>query len=186
MPVENGPYPRWRFFPASSPPPGWVDGLALAFSSSRTVIDSTIEKEGAWISNDVLGAVAKRLTKIGFEVESGKSALGKLPRPVLFGPEGSLVKKYEIDAFNASEGVALEVERGRAMQGNAVYRDLIQGSLMVDVRFLAIAVPIEYRYKSGGKLLKEKTYAKTEAIVEAIYGSSRLKLPFDGVLIIGY
>ncbi len=29
--------------------------------------------------------------------------------------------------------------------GNAIYRDLIQGSLMVDARFLTLAVPVDYR-----------------------------------------
>jgi hypothetical protein len=32
----------------------------------------------------------------------------------------------EIDAFHDGEGIALEVEAGRAWNGNAVYRDLIR------------------------------------------------------------
>ena len=68
--------------------------------------------------------------------------------------------------------------------GNAIYRDLIQGSLMVDARFLALAVPLEYRY--GARLTREPSFAKTYSVVEAIYGSPRLALPFDGLLLIGY
>jgi len=68
--------------------------------------------------------------------------------------------------------------------GNAIYRDLVQASLMVDATFLALAVPLEYRY--GKKVTKEPSYAKTYSVVEAIYGSQRLKLPFDGLLLIGY
>jgi hypothetical protein len=47
-------------------------------------------------------------------------------------------------------------------------------------------VPLEYRYKSAGKTMREPSYAKTYSVVEAIYGSQRLALPFDGLLLIGY
>ena len=57
---------------------------------------------------------------------------------------------------------------------------------MVDSRFLALAVPLEYRYKSGKRTAREPSYAKTYSVVEAIYGSQRLELPFDGLLLIGY
>ena len=33
---------------------------------------------------------------------------------------------------------------------------------------------------------EEPSYAKTYSVVEALYGSPRLNLPFDGVLLIGY
>jgi hypothetical protein len=71
-------------------------------------------------------------TKMGFTVERGKKRLGKLPRPVFFGDEGSYLRTYEIDAFDPTIGIALEVEAGRATMGNAIYRDLIQGSSMLD------------------------------------------------------
>lgn len=137
-------------------------------------------------SNDVLAVIAGDLSDLGFAVETGKRKLGKLPRPVFFGDEGTFLRTYEIDAFEPENGVALEVEAGRATMGNAVYRDLIQGSLMVDARFLAIAVPVEYRYKAGTRIAREPSYAKTYSVVEAIYGSQRLSLPFDGLLLIGY
>jgi hypothetical protein len=71
--------------------------------------------------------------------------------------------------------------------GNAIYRDLIQGALMVDARFLVLAVPVEYRYNSGARTAREPSYAKTySSVVEAIYGSPRLELPFEGLLLIGY
>ena len=48
--------------------------------------------------------------------------------------------------LNPSNGIALEVEAGRAMGGgNAVYRDLIETSLIVDARYLTVAVPLLYR-----------------------------------------
>lgn len=136
-------------------------------------------------SNDVLTAIAAGLTASGFAVEQGKKE-GKLRRPVFFGDEGTFLRTYEIDAFHAEHGIALEVEAGRATMGNAIYRDLIQGALMVDARFLALAVPVEYRYKTSGRIAREPSYAKTYSVVEAIYGSPRLNLPFEGLLLIGY
>jgi hypothetical protein len=88
--------------------------------------------------------------------------------------------------FEPTRGIALEVEAGRATMRNAMYRDLIQASLMVDARFLVLAVPAEYRYKSGARTAREPSYAKTYSVVEAIYGSPRLALPFEGLLLIGY
>ena len=105
---------------------------------------------------------------------------------MFFGDEGSYLRTYEIDAFDVTQGIALEVEAGRATMGNAIYRDLIQASLMLDARFLTLAVPIEYRYASGKRTAKEPSYSKTYSVVEAVYGSPRLNLPFEGLLLIGY
>jgi len=137
-------------------------------------------------SDDVLRALTSGLLQLGFEIEQGKTKAKKLPRPVFFGDEGTFLRTYEIDAFDGNHGVALEVEAGRATMGNAIYRDLIQASLMVDARYLALAVPYEYRYKSGPRTVQERSYAKTYTLAEAIYGSPRLSLPFDGLLLIGY
>ena len=93
------------------------------------------------------------LVSLGFAVEEGKTKIGKLPRPVFFGDEGEYLRTYEIDTFEPERGIALEVEARRATMGNAIYRDLIQASLMVDANFLVLAVPVEYRYLSKGKLL---------------------------------
>jgi hypothetical protein len=180
------PYPRWRFFPAHSPPPEWVLPLASAFEERRTEIDSGVEHETPMQSNAVLAAVEPGLTTLGFQVEQGTSAEGRLHRPVLFGDEGEFLRKYEIDAFHPEHGIALEVEAGRATMGNAIYRDLIQASLMVDAQYLALAVPAEYRYRSGSRTAKEPSYGKTYSVVEAIYSSERLSLPFEGLLLIGY
>ena len=181
------PYPRWRFFPSFRPPPAWVDRLAGIFASRRAQIDSMVVHAKRMESDAVLRVIADPLeSEMQFTVERGKDKLGKLPRPVFFGDQGASSRTYEIDAFQPELGIALEVEAGRATMGNAIYRDLIQGSLMVDARFLALAVPLEYRYKSGKRTAREPSYAKTYSVVEAIYGSQRLELPFDGLLLIGY
>ncbi len=179
-------YPRWRYFPSWAAPPKWVEPLVAVFATQKTGIDSAVIHAKRMESNDVLGVIANDLRQLGFDVEQGKQKAGKLPRPVFFGDEGSYLRTYEIDAFEPTDGIALEVEAGRATMGNAIYRDLIQGSLMVDARFLVLAVPIEYRYKSGSRTAKEPSYTKTYSVVEAIYGSPRLELPFEGLLLIGY
>jgi hypothetical protein len=168
MPV----YPEWRFFPAFSAPPDWVEPLIGVFETHQAEIDSKLVHEHPMESNDVLAVLAGGLEqKLHFEVEKGKKKAGKLPRPVFFGDRGTYLRTYEIDAFQKIHGIALEVEAGRATMGNAIYRDLVQASLMLDARYLALAVPVEYRY--GKKPTREPSYAKTYSVVEAIYGSPR-------------
>ena len=93
---------------------------------------------------------------------------------------------YEVDGFEPVEGIALEVEAGRGARGNAVYRDLIEGSLLVDARFLVLAVLQEYRHQTSGRPTVVKSYADARNVLDAIYASNRLVLPFEGVLLIGY
>jgi hypothetical protein len=39
---------------------------------------------------------------------------------------------------------------------------------------------------SKGKQMREPSYAKRYSLVEAIFGSPRLALPFEGLLLVGY
>lgn len=55
------------------------------------------------------------LEKLGFRVEKGKSAEGKIVVPVLFGRKGKVLKCFNADAHAASSGWVLEVEAGRAV-----------------------------------------------------------------------
>lgn len=179
-------YPHWRYFPSYAPPTPWVYDVVGVFAESRSAIDSAVVHDPRMESDAVLAAIAPGLLGLGYEVEDGKKKSAKLPRPVFFGDEGAFLRTYEIDAFHEQHGIALEVEAGRATMGNAIYRDLIQGSLMVDARHLVLAVPFEYRYRSGSRDAKEPSYQKTYSVVEAIYGSPRLALPFEGLLLVGY
>jgi hypothetical protein len=54
----------------------------------------------------------ERLVALNFEVEAGKAKTDKLRRPVLFGEMGHEDLAYEVDAFHAEDGIALEVRRG--------------------------------------------------------------------------
>jgi hypothetical protein len=104
---------------------------------------------------------------------------------VLFAEMGREDLAYEVDGFH-QDGIALEVEAGRGARGNAIYRDLIQTSLLVDARFLVLAVLVEYHHKSSGKGVVVQGYRDTRNLLDAIYASDRLKLPLEGVLLVGY
>jgi len=69
--------------------------------------------------------------------------------------------------------------------GNAVYRDLIEALVMVNVEHLVLAVPNGYRYKSGGRTVTSNDYQNTLAVADALYGHSRMTLPY-GLIVIGY
>jgi hypothetical protein len=137
-------------------------------------------------SDDVLRATAPGMMAVGYAVEANKTMAGKIRRPVLFGENGQASVAYEIDAFHDAQGIVVEVEAGRGAMSNAIYRDIVRTSLIVDAEYLALLVPSEYHYKSGGKGYVVQAYTNTRAQLDAIYASDRLKLPFRGVLLVGY
>ena len=69
--------------------------------------------------------------------------------------------------------------------GNAVYRDLITACVMVQVEHLILAVPNGYKYNSGGRATVSRDYVNTVALADALYGHSRIQLPYDAI-VIGY
>lgn len=177
-------YPDWAYFPRSEVPPDWVGPVTVAFKKVRAEIDSSVVQ--GLKSDGVLGQLADGLVELGFEVESGKQKADRIRRPVLYGNRGSERVSYEIDAWHDEFGIVVEVEAGRAMMGNAVYRDLVRASLIVGARFLVLAVMSEYRYRSGARKSRSRDFESAEAQLDAVYSSGRLQLPFDGVLLVGY
>ena len=177
------PFPQWKYYPPRTRPPVWTQPLISAFSGVKKSIDSN---KNRLTSDQALAAIRPALEALDFEVEAGKKKAEKIRRPVLFGELGHEDLAYEVDAFHPRDGIALEVEAGRGARGNAVYRDLIQTSLLVDARFLALAVQVSYRHKSSGKDIVVQSYRDTMNLLDAIYASNRLLLPLDGILLIGY
>src|SRR2546425_1690253 len=141
--------PRFVFFPLSQRPPIWTSSIIEVFSMSRDKLDTMrgLQKR----SDEVLAILRPGLEGLNFEVEKGKRAHEKIQRPALFGEMGEPGHKYEIDAYNEDSGIVLEIEAGRAIKGNAIYRDLIQMALMVDAKFAVIAMPISYRHRQVKK-----------------------------------
>jgi len=122
-------------------------------------------------SDIVLGHIRTDLEAIGFEVEKSKKKTDKIFRPITFGVNGTPHLKYEIDAYNSETKVGLEIEAGRGVQGNAIYRDLIQGMMMTNVDHLVVAVANEYWYKSKNKPIVSKDFDKCVYYQQCLFRS---------------
>jgi hypothetical protein len=146
---------------------------------------STVDLKKGLESNQVLGILRKDLEKLGFNVEKGKKKDEKIHRPVFFGDNGEPTVSYEIDAFHNEWKCGLEIEAGRGWMGNAVYRDLIQSLVMVNLEHLILAVSQTYKYNSNGKALASKDYESAKNLIDTIYSHTRFKLPYS-LTLIGY
>ena len=177
------PYPMWRYYPPRARPPGWASAVVGVFAAAQADVSSLLLST---TSDTALAALRPGLLELGFEVEAGKKRDEKLRRPVLFGELGHESQAYEVDAFHPELGIALEVEAGRGARGNAVYRDLIQTSLLVDAQHLVLAVQLTYRHQQSGREVTVQSYRDTQNLLNAIYASQRLQLPLEGILLVGY
>ena len=175
---------RFATFPRTEAPPTFVNDMVDVFRSHEAQI-STVALPKGLTSDQVLGVVADDLVQLGFVVERGKSKHEKVARPVFFGENGTPELMYEIDGFHSAWRCGVEIEAGRASMGNAIYRDLIQASLMVDLDHLCLAVPMEYKFQSGGKPSLSRDYEIAKAVASAVYSHSRLRMPYR-LLVIGY
>jgi len=178
-------YPRWQYFPSNAEPPAWAYTLATRVASHASAISTVMQRTGL-SSDDVLAALRPDLEDLGFEVETGKSKEDKIARAVLYGQNGIPELNYEIDGFHDREGIALEVEAGRGAQNGADYRDIIRASLILDAQYLVLMMPIAYRFMSGTKEMSTPAFDRSRDQLQAIYASQRLRLPFKGVLLLGY
>ena len=79
----------------------------------------------------------------------------------------------------------MEIEAARGWMGNAVYRDLILASVMVNVDYFIIAIANEYKYKTSGRHTSSHDYDNATNLAETIFGHTRLDLPYK-LTIIGY
>lgn len=174
------PYPLWNYYPRNARPPDWVSGLVQTVAAAEDTI-STVERKTGLSSDSVLKELSDGLKSHGYVVEWGKTKAAKIFRPVLFGENGVPEVSYEIDAFHDELGIAVEVEAGRGASNNADYRDIVRSSLILDADYLALLMPITYRSTTS-----IQAFSRTRHQLEAIYVSNRLKLPFLGVLLVGY
>ncbi len=177
------PYPLWKFYPLNSTPPEWVFEVVDVVDRAQLTV-STVERHTGLNSDDVLAELRPGLEALGFEVESGKGAHQKVRRTVLYGENGHPAVNYDIDAFNDYLGAAVEVEAGRGAANNADYRDIVRTSLILEAKYLILMQPQAYRHNPAAHPLF--AYAHSRDQLDAIYTSRRLRLPFEGVLLIGY
>lgn len=178
-------YPSWSYYPRNVRPPEWAHSLVDVVSKAEAMI-STAERKTGLSSDDVLQELSVGLDALGYVVETGKTKAAKIFRPVLFGENGVAEVSYEIDGFHDELGIALEVEAGRGAEGNADYRDIVRTSLILDADHLALLLPLRYRTTTSSREHSIRAYERTRSQLNALYASSRLRLPFSGVLLVGY
>jgi hypothetical protein len=183
MPV-SGAGVRYSSFPRTQPPPAFIPDVVAAFREYDEKINTVALVKGL-TSDGVLSVMRDRLIQLNFEVETGKRQGQKIKRPVYFGENGQPKLQYEIDAYQPQWRCGLEIEAGRAWMGNAIYRDLIQALIMVNLDHLILAVPNAYKYQTNNKTTINKDYDYTVAVADAIYGHSRIKMPFT-LTVVGY
>ena len=133
----------------------------------------------------MLAHVRPGLIKLGFQVELNRTEAGTIRRPVFFGENGKPGLQYRIDAYHPGWNCGLEIEAGRALLGNAVYRDIVQALVMVEITTLFIYVGNAYRYIPNGKIAISEDYKKSVDIAQALYGRSKVKVPYHLVMV-GY
>src|SRR5205085_11647370 len=175
---------RFSTFPRTEPPAHFVAEIMLAFRRHEKWIGTASLMKGL-SSDGVMSILRDDLRALGFEVEAGKTAAAKLKRPVFFGEDGRPSRQYEIDGFHSGWRCGIEIEAGRAWMGNAVYRDLIQAMVMVDLDHLILAVPLGYRYLSRGKPVTSRDYENATTVADALYSHTRIKMPYK-LTLVGY
>jgi len=158
-------YPEWFYYPASRPPAGWVADFIRVVAEARSGIDSRVVDGLA--SDKVLAALAGGLKSLGFVIEESKLAKSKIRRPVLFGDRGIERVAYQVDGWHEGHGIVLEIEAGRGARGNAVYRDIIRSSLIVDANYFALGVMLAYRHLSKGQLVSVPSYGDAKSVLDA-------------------
>lgn len=171
---------RFTSFPRTEPPPQFIGSVMEVFRQNESLIGTEGLSKGL-TSDTVLAAIRGQLVALGFAVEGGKLKEHLIERPVFYGENGNPSLRYRIDAYHAEWRCGLEVEAGRAWMGNAIYRDLILAMVMVQVDHLCLAVPNIYRYKGAAS----KDYQSTVAVADALFGHTRVRIPY-GLTVIGY
>ena len=173
---------RFSTFPRTQKPPDFIETVVEVFATHEDRIGTSETKAGLK-SNETLVVLRKDLIGLGFKVEAGRKKEDKIRRPVFFGENAQPDLQYEIDAWHPNWKAGLEIEAGRAWGGNAIYRDLIQALVMVETKYLFLAVKNMYRY--GKKQTKSPDYDNTVSVAEALYGHTRIKMPYS-LCVIGY
>jgi len=165
----------WIHYPRSREAPPFIVEVVGCFMGASDKIASSKYTHG---SDRVLSFVRPELLRLGFQVEAGKKKADLIPVPVLFGDQGAPDKSFHADAYHKEKGVVVEIEAGRAYANNQFLKDIFQACVMHGVRELVIAVRQQYR--------DQKDYELIRSFLETLYASDRLKLPLDGLTLIGY
>ena len=96
----------------------------------------------------------------------------------MFGKRGNRDFGFEPDAAHFGNRTVLQIETGSALMNYQFFKDSFQAFVMQPLPHGAIAV--------GGVCNGSKHFGKVVKFLDTSHASNRLKLPFDGVLIIEY
>jgi len=173
--MKQTPKTNWAFYPKSHETPPFLRLVVGVFESCEVEL---YEKSKELSSNGVLAMLCPGLQALGFQVETGKKASEKIKVPVLFGCNGTVEKSFEADAWHREQKVVVEVEAGRGYLNNQFLKDLFQACMMHDVEYCVIAVRNRY--------IDTNDFENVASFFDTLYTSNRLKLPLQGVLILGY
>ena len=165
----------WQYYPKSMSIPSQLVDVVHVFEKNHSKISS---EKHTFTSDKVLNIVRKELQRIGFKVETSKKIEGKIQVPVLFGLNGRLEKSFEADGIHEETGTVIEVEAGRGVTNYQFLKDIFQACMMHNVNYLVIAVRKIYR--------RNHNFETVSRFLDTLYTSGRLKLPLEGILLIGY
>ena len=166
---------KYQLFPRTMAITPELQGVLLIFQSLYKSIDSDKHK---FSSDKVLKKISKRLVDLGYSVEMGKSSSKKILVPVSFGINGKPEKSFNADALSINRDIVIEVEAGRAYTNHQFLKDIFQAAVMIEVRFLVLAVRNSYRTSDD--------FTKVYRFIDVMFSSGRINLDLDGVLLIGY
>lgn len=96
----------------------------------------------------------------------------------MYGENGVPQLAFEVDAYNETEKIVVEVEAGRAVANYQFLKDFYEACCMVEADYLCIAVREIYRNSFD--------YKKVCQFFDGMYISNRFDIPLKGILIIGY
>jgi hypothetical protein len=166
---------KYQLFPRSFGVIKAVQEVVGCFEKNYNGIKSP---ENTLSSDEVLKIIRYDLENIGFKVETGKGRDEKIQVPVLFSLNNKIDKFFDADAFSADGKIVLEVEAGRAYVNNQFLKDIFQACMMPTVEYLILAVRNDYRGNDD--------FSKIFTFLETLYINGRLKLPLQGIVLIGY
>ena len=166
---------RHQFYPVNKKIPEHLESIIKVFSEHEAKINSHKHR---LTSNSVLGVLRNNLEAVGFQIESGKKKEEKIKMPVLFGENSQIIKSFDVDWYHEDSKTVLEVEAGRGFLNNQFLKDFFEACIMVDVDYCVIAVCNSY--------LKSNDFEKVKAFFDSMYASDRMKIPLQGLLLIGY
>tara|TARA_Y100000814_G_C12167407_1_gene346661 strand:- start:151 stop:672 length:522 start_codon:yes stop_codon:yes gene_type:complete len=171
---------NWSFFPKTDPLPKELESSISVFESHFEEIDSSKNdtNELRLTSDKVLAIVSSDFMQLEFEVETGKKASEKIRVPVLFGHQGNTSQAFEVDGYHRENQVVLEIESGRAYTNHQFLKDIFEASVMVNVKYLILAVRTIYK--------GHEDYKKITEWLNTLFITDRIKFDLKGILVIGY